>query len=203
MSQWTVRRHFWQTWRYFSARKQFFLSERPKVINKTLQLLQNLFKSKSCFGHEECSFYNPVDKQSTKSRRILAQCPKKISENSKRILLLKKILLPGGMQFWQPSQKTFGQSENFPLNVGTRKCKVFIGKFFCSTCSHVHLESSFWQPCRRVCQKMPMVFCPTSENLKHFFFKMLLWKRRRQFWQPHQKILDKKPETIRSRSEKL
>ena len=50
------------------------------------------------------------------------------------------------MQFWQPSQKTFGQSENFPLNVGTRKCKVFIGKFFCSTCSHVHLESSFDNP---------------------------------------------------------
>ena len=186
----------------FLPESKIFLSESPKVINKTLKLLQKLLNSKSSSGHEECSFDNPVDKQSTKSRRILTQCPKKIGENSKRILLLKIILLPGGLQSWQPSQKIFGQSENFPLNVGTRKSKVFIGKFFCSTCSHVHMESSFWQPCRRVCHKMPMVFCPTSGSFQHFFFKRLLWKRRKQFWQPRQKIFDKKPKTIRSRSKK-
>ena len=160
MFQRTLRMHFWQTWRCFSARKQFFFvwkSESDKQNSTTF--LQEIFNSKNASGHAECSSDNPVKKLSDKS-------------------------------------------ENFPLNVGTRKCKVFIGKFFGSTCSHVHLESSFWQPCRRVCHKMPMVFCPTSENFKHFFFKMLLWKRRRQFWQPRQKIFDKKPKTIRSRSNK-
>ena len=45
-----------------------------------------------------------------------------------------------------PVKKLSDKSENVPLNVGTRKRKVFIGKFFCSTCSHVHLESSFYNP---------------------------------------------------------
>ena len=38
------------------------------------------------------------------------------------------------------------KSKTFPLNVGTTKCKVFIGKCFCSPCSLVHLERSFDNP---------------------------------------------------------
>ena len=139
--------HFWQTLRCFSARKQDFFVWKGEIDKQnSTNFLQKMFNAKNASGREECSFDNPVDKYSKKSRRGFAQDPKKIGENSKRILLLKIILLPGGMQFWQPSQKTFGQKWNFPLNVGTRKCKVFIGKFFCSTCSHVHLESSFDNP---------------------------------------------------------
>ena len=62
----------------FLQESKIFLSESPKVINKTLQLLQNLFNSKSSSGHEECSFDHPVDKFLTKSRRTFAQCPKMI-----------------------------------------------------------------------------------------------------------------------------
>ena len=36
--QWTVTLHFWQTCRYIFVRKQYLLSESPKVINRTLQL---------------------------------------------------------------------------------------------------------------------------------------------------------------------
>ena len=62
----------------FCQKARFFLSESPKVINKTLQLLQTLFNSKSSSGHEECSFDNPVDKYSKKSRKGFAKCPKMI-----------------------------------------------------------------------------------------------------------------------------
>ena len=130
-----------------------------------------MFNAKNASGREECSFDNPVDKHSTNSRRFSAQCPKKIGENSKRILLLKIILLPGGMQFWQPSQKTFGQKWNFPLNVGTRKCKVFIGKFFCSTCSHVHLESSFDNPVEEFVTKCRWFCAQHLKNLSIFLSK--------------------------------
>ena len=95
----------------FLPESKFFLSESPKVINRSLQLLQNLFNSKSSFEHEECSFDNPLEKQSTKSRRILAQCPKKIGENSKRILLLK--IFP--IARWNAVLTT--QSKNFRTKV--------------------------------------------------------------------------------------
>ena len=62
----------------FLPESKIFLSESPKVINKTLQLLQTLFNSKSSSGHEECSFDNPVDKYSKKSRKGSAKCPKMI-----------------------------------------------------------------------------------------------------------------------------
>ena len=39
-------------------------------------------------------------------------------------------------------------------------------------------------------------------KLNAFFFKILLWTRRRQFWQPDQKNFRQKAETIRYRSEK-
>ena len=76
--QWTVRMHFWQIWRYFSARKQMFLSESPKVINNSTTFLQKMFNAKNASGEEECSCDKPVDKHSTKSRRFFAQCPKKM-----------------------------------------------------------------------------------------------------------------------------
>ena len=79
MFQWTVRMHFWQTWWYMFVRKQYYLSESRKVINRTLQLFcKKNFNSRSSYGHDECSFDNPVDKYSTKSRRFFAQSPKKM-----------------------------------------------------------------------------------------------------------------------------
>ena len=137
----------------FLPESKIFLSESPKVINKTLQLLQKLFNSKSSSGHEECSFDNPVDKFSTKSRRGFAQCPKMVGGKSQRIHLLKMILLPVGMQFWQPSHTTFEKKWKLSLTVGTRKCKVFIGKCFCSPYSYVHLGSSFHNPVERFVTK--------------------------------------------------
>ena len=92
----------------FFARKQGFIvwkSESDKQNSTTL--LQNIFYSKISSGHEVCSFDNPVDKYSTKSRRNFAQCPKLMSRKPQRILLLKMILLPRGMQFWQPSHTIF------------------------------------------------------------------------------------------------
>ena len=82
--QWTVRMHLWQTWRYFSARKQFFFvwkSESDKQNSTTF--LQKIFNSRSSYGHDESSFDNPVDKHSTKSWRFFAQCPKKIEKKLK------------------------------------------------------------------------------------------------------------------------
>ena len=68
---------------------------------------------------------------------------------SQRIPILKMTLLPAGMQFRQPSHTTFEKKWKLSLTVGTRKCKVFIGKSFCSPCSYVHLEISFDNPVER------------------------------------------------------
>ena len=140
--------------RFFSATKQIFFvwkSESDKQ-NPTTFLLK-MFNAKNASGHEECSFGNPVDKQSINSRRFCAQCPKKIGENSKRILLLKLFYCQVECSSDNPVKKLSDKSENFPLNVGTRKCKVLIGKFFCSPCSYVHLESSFENPAEKLVTK--------------------------------------------------
>ena len=82
--QWTVRMHFWQTGRYFSARMLVFFvwkSESDKQNSTTF--LPKIFNSSNASGHEECSFYNSVDKHSTKSRRFFAQCPKKMGRKLK------------------------------------------------------------------------------------------------------------------------
>ena len=85
MFQWTVRMHFWQTWRYIFVRKQEFFvwKSQSDKQNSTTFLQKRLFNSRSSYGHDECSFDNPVDKQSTKSRRFFAQCPKKMGEKLK------------------------------------------------------------------------------------------------------------------------
>ena len=118
---------------------------------------------------------------------------------SQRIPLLKSIFLPGGIQFWQSSHTTFEKSENIPLSDGSRECKVFIGKFFCLTCSHVHLESSFDNPVEEFVTKCPWFSAQHMKTIKKI--KMLPWARRRQFWQPYEKTFDRRPKTFRSRSE--
>ena len=152
--------------RFFSATKQIFFvwkSESDKQ-NPTTFLLK-MFNAKNASGHEECSFGNPVDKQSINSRRFCAQCPKKIGENSKRILLLKLFYCQVECSSDNPVKKLSDKSENFPLNVGTRKCKVLIGKFFCSPCSYVHLESSFENPVEEFVTKCRWF---SAQHLKFF-----------------------------------
>ena len=117
--------HFWQTWRYIFVRKQLFSvwkSESDK--QNSTNFFPKIYNSRSSYGHDECSFDNPVDKHSTKSRRFFAQSPKKMGKNSKRILL-KIFLSPGEMQFWQPSQKTFGQQWKRSAQCRNKKTKVF------------------------------------------------------------------------------
>ena len=68
---------------YF-CQKAIFLSESPKVINRTLQLFcKKIFNSRISYGNDACSFDSPVNKHSTKSRRFFAQCPKKMGEKLK------------------------------------------------------------------------------------------------------------------------
>ena len=84
MFQRTVRMHFWQTSRYIFVRKQYFFvwkSESDKQNSTTF--FQKIYNSRSSYGHDECSFYKPVDKHSTNSRRFFAQCPKKMGEKLK------------------------------------------------------------------------------------------------------------------------
>ena len=68
-----------------------------------------------------------------------------------------------------PVKKLSDKIENLPLNVGTRKCKVFIGKFFCSTCSHVHLESSFDNPVEEFVTKCRWFSAQHLKTLSIFF----------------------------------
>ena len=177
-----------------------FLSEGPKVINKTLQLFCKKYSTRGALmDTTKAVLTTQLINIPQNLGDFLLNVRKRWGKNSKRILL-KIILSPGEMQFWQPSQKLSNKTENFPLNVGTRKCKVFIGKFFCSTCSHVHLESSFYNPVEQIVTKCR--WC-SAQHLKTIEKKsILLWTRRRQFWQPHQKNFRQKPKTNRSRSEK-
>ena len=91
------------------------------------------------------------------------------------------------------------KSKTFPLNVGTRKCKVFIGKCCCKPWSYVHLESSFDNPVEKFVTQWRWFSDQHLKTLKKI--KMLPWTRRRQFWQPYEKIFDRRPKSFRSKSE--
>ena len=101
-----------------------------------------------------------------------------------------------------PVKKLSDKSENVPLNVGTRKRKVFIGMFFCSTCSHVHLESSFYNPVDEFVTKCRWFSAQHLKTLSIFFPKCCYGHVEGSFDNLIKKSLDKKPKTIRSRSEK-
>ena len=188
---------------FFCQKANFFLSESPKVINKTLQFLQKLFNSKSSIGHEECSFDNPVDKHSTNSRRFFAQCPKKIGEKLKEVTSSQN----NPIARWNAVLTT--QSKSFRTKVKTfRSMWEQENVRFSSESFSAQLVPMYtWKAVLTTLSKslsqnadglLPNIWKPWA-----FFFKMLLWTRRRQFWQPHQKNFDKKQKTIRSRSEKI
>ena len=137
----------------FLPESKIFLSESPKVINKTLQLLQNFFNSKSSSGHEECSFDNPVDKYSKKSRSGFAQCPKMIGGKITADTSSQNDAIASWNAVPTTQSYNFRKKWTLSLTVGTRKCKVFIGKCFCSPCSYVHLEISFDNPVEKFVKK--------------------------------------------------
>ena len=137
----------WQPWRTFFARKQDFICPKvrewpTKLYNfcKTYSTQRVLLDTKNAVLTTQLinSRQNPEE--------VLLNVRKWSGGKSQRIHLLKMILLPVGMQFWQPSHTTFEKKWKLSLTVGTRKCKVFIGKCFCSPCSYVHLEISFDNP---------------------------------------------------------
>ena len=94
----------------FLSESNIFLSESPKVINKTLQLFSKKYTTRGALMDTTNAV---LTTQLINIRQnhgdFLLNVRKRWGKNSKGILLLKKILLPGEMHFWQPSQKTFGQ----------------------------------------------------------------------------------------------
>ena len=141
--QWTVRMHFWKTWRCFSARKQIFFVWKSESDNQnSTTFLQKMFNAENASGHEESSFDNPVDKHLTKSRRFFAQCLKKMGEKLKEATSSQNSLIAR----WNADLTT--QSKNFRTEVKTfcsmsEQEKVTFSSESFSACSYVHLESSF------------------------------------------------------------
>ena len=68
---------------YFCQKAIFFVWKSESDKQKSTTFFQKIYNLRSSYGHDECSFDNPVDKQSTKSRRFFAQCPKKMGEKLK------------------------------------------------------------------------------------------------------------------------
>ena len=68
---------------FFCQKASFFVWKSESDKQNSTTFLQKMFNAKNASGQEECSFHNPVDKQSRKSRRFCAQCPKKIGEKLK------------------------------------------------------------------------------------------------------------------------
>ena len=194
--QWTVRMHFWQTWRYIFIRRQLFSvwkSESDKQNSTTF--FQKMYNSRSSYGHDECSFDNPVDKHSTKSRRVFAQSPKKMGEKLKADTSQN---IPFAR--WNAILTT--QSKNFRTTVKTfRSMSEQENKSFSSECFSAQLvpmcnwkASSFYNPVEEFVTNCRWFSAQHLKTLSIFFYKMLLWTRRRQFWQPHQKNFRQKAE---------
>ena len=101
-----------------------------------------------------------------------------------------------------PVKKLSDKSENVPLNVGTRKPKVFIGMFFCSTCSHVQLESSFYNPVEEFVTKCRWFSAQHLKTLSSFLTKCCYGHVEGSFDNFIKKTFDRKRKTVRSRSEK-
>ena len=68
---------------FFCQKANFFVWKSASDKQNSTTFLQKMFNAKNASGHEECSFGNPVDKQSINSRRFFAHCPKKIGEKLK------------------------------------------------------------------------------------------------------------------------
>ena len=93
----------------FLPESKNFLSESPKVINKTLQLSCTKYLTKrALLDTTNAVLTTQLINIRQNHGDFLLNVRKRWGENSKRILL-KIFLSPGEMQFWQPSQKTFGQ----------------------------------------------------------------------------------------------
>ena len=101
-----------------------------------------------------------------------------------------------------PVKKLSDKSENVPLNVGTRKRKVFIGMFFCSTCSHVQLESSSFNPVEEFVTKCRWLSAQHLKTLSSFLTKCCYGHVEGSFDNLIKKTFDRKRKTVRSRSEK-
>ena len=172
------------------------------MINKTLQFYcKKIFKSRSSYVHDECSFDNPVDKHSTKSWRFFAQCPKKMGQK-----LAEDTSQNNPFARWNAVLTT--QSKNFRTKLKTFRSNSeqenvrFSSESFSAQLVPMYTWwAVFTTLSNRLSQKADGVL-PNIWKVYAFFFKMLLWTRRRQFWQPHQKNFRQKPKTNRSRSEK-
>ena len=160
-----------------------------------------MFNAKNASGHEECSFGNPVDKQSINSRRFFAHCPKKIGEK------LKEDTSSQSYSIARWNAVLTAQSKNIRTKVKTfRSMWEQENVRFSSESFSAHLVPMYtWKAVLKTLPKNlsqnAVGFLPNIWKLSAFF-KMLPWSCRRQFWQPHQKSFDKKPKTIRSTSEK-
>ena len=164
------------------------------MINKTLQLFSKQYTTRrALMDTTNAVLTTQLINIRQNHGELLLNVRKRWGENSKRILL-NIFLSPGEMQFWQPSQKTFGQKLKRSAQCRNKKTKGFHRNVFLLNLFPCATGKQFLQPCRRVCHKLPMIFCRTSENFQHFIYKMLLWTRRRQFWQPHQKNFRQKAE---------
>ena len=186
----------------FLSESNIFLSESPKVINKILQpFSKKIYNSRSSYGHDECSFDNPVDKQSTKSRRFFAQCPKKMGEKLKADT---SQYIPFAR--WNAVLTT--QSKNFQTKVKTFRSMSeqenvrFSSESFSAQLVPMYTWKAVFTTLSNRLSQIADGVLPNIWKVYAFFFKMLLWTRRRQFWQPHQKNFRQKPKTNRSRSEK-
>ena len=151
--QWTVRVHFWQTWQYNFVRKQYFLTESPKVINRTLQLFcKTIFNSRRFMDTMNAVLTTQLINIRQNHGNFLLNVRKRWGKTQSGYFS-KYSFRQVKCSSDNPVKKLSNKSENVPLNVGKRKRKVFIGMFFCSTCSHVHLESSFYNPVEKFVTK--------------------------------------------------
>ena len=148
----------------FLPESKIFLFESPRVINKTLQLLQNLFNSNSSSGHEKFSFDHPVDNFLTKSRRAFAQCPKMIgrkitadtSSQNDAIASWNAVPTTQSYNFRKKSGNFHSLSEQENVRFSSESVSAHLVPMYTWKSVLINLWESLL--------KMTMVFCPTSEN---------------------------------------
>ena len=142
-------------------------------------------------------FRKPCQKFLQEARKIFVQSSKMIKKhNFFRKKNPKKFQWTCRMQFWHPPKKTFDRNaQNFPLNwqkvwkIGFFKKISFPQKLTVDT-----LIAVLTTPAKNIRQKAELFSLKVQNWLKsifflkkYVFFTLLLWTRRKQFWQPCRK----------------
>ena len=168
--------------------------------------LKKWISSKCSYGHLERSSDNPAE-QVLENGIVFPKCPKLITFFSRRKLHLRKFLWTCATQFENPIGKLGKKSQRFFAQDPKFITKLKWKENYFPNFSYRHRESSFEELGHKLLPEGCKDFNVQKWWKKNTFFhkrmsflKLFEWRRRMQFWEPHQWTFDKKAGIFRSMS---